>query len=291
MDWGNMSRVRFVVGGGTRHRSIRNGVKAVLSDSKPKVDVIVVHDAVRPFVDEVTLKAVACAGFIHGAAGTILPLVSTVISVDEDGFIAESLDRNKYRASQTPQAFCPKIIDEAYSKCSDEDLDFGTECLALCLINCGVRAKLIDGPSSLWKVTYRHDLFTAEQIIKQSRHRVAVVTGGTKGIGLEVAQGLADRGLKVAVIARTAEEVDSISSQRGFFGVTADLSKPHDVTEAFRAIFSQLKSIDVVVNSAGVAVVAPISETSDDDWQSMIQGNLSSTFYCLQGSNEVHEEH
>lgn len=76
-------------------------------------DVVVVHDAVRPFVDEVTLGAVAAAAAEHGAAGTILPLVSTVIRVDADGFLQESLDRSLYRGSQTPQAFRREVIKAA----------------------------------------------------------------------------------------------------------------------------------------------------------------------------------
>eukprot|EP00912_Choanoflagellata_sp_UC4_P000925 UC4_evm2s574 len=271
----NMKRVRFIVGGSTRHRSIHNGIKNAMK-ADPNVDVIIIHDAVRPFVDEITLKVVASAGYKNGAAGTILPLVST----DENGFLKESLDRSKYRASQTPQAFQPKIIDAAYSKCCDHDLDHGTECLALCLNHCSVRAKLIDGPTSLWKVTYRHDLFTAEQIIKQGHHRVAIVTGGTRGIGLHVAQNLVDRGLKVAVIARTKHQVETISDQLGFFGVVADLSCSHEVEKAFHTVFNRFGTIDVVVNCAGVAVVSSIAETSDADWQYMVQGNLSTTFYC-----------
>ena len=49
------------------------------------------------------MEGVVSAAAEHGAAGTILPLVSTVIRVDGDGFLAESLDRSLYRGSQTPQ--------------------------------------------------------------------------------------------------------------------------------------------------------------------------------------------
>jgi 2-C-methyl-D-erythritol 4-phosphate cytidylyltransferase len=107
-EW-KFTKVKFVSGGATRHRSIAAGVAVVAADC----DVVVVHDAVRPFVDEVTLGAVAAAAAEHGAAGTILPLVSTVIRVDADGFLQESLDRSLYRGSQTPQAFRREVIKAA----------------------------------------------------------------------------------------------------------------------------------------------------------------------------------
>lgn len=109
MEVWKFQKVEFVAGGATRHRSISAGVERVPDDC----DVVIVHDGVRPFVDEGTLAAVADAAAEHGAAGTILPLVSTVIRVDEDGFLQESLDRSLYRGSQTPQAFRRSVISAA----------------------------------------------------------------------------------------------------------------------------------------------------------------------------------
>eukprot|EP00041_Stephanoeca_diplocostata_P012066 m.201029 g.201029 ORF g.201029 m.201029 type:complete len:294 (+) comp18795_c0_seq39:299-1180(+) len=106
------NKCKFIKGDQTRHRSIRSGVAAVSEECT----VVIIHDAVRPFVDEPTLRAVTQAAHTHGAAGTILPLVSTVIKVDKDGFLEESLDRNLYRGSQTPQAFRREHIQHAYAK-------------------------------------------------------------------------------------------------------------------------------------------------------------------------------
>uniref|UniRef100_A0A8I3PV47 D-ribitol-5-phosphate cytidylyltransferase n=2 Tax=Canis lupus familiaris TaxID=9615 RepID=A0A8I3PV47_CANLF len=129
-------RISLVAAGVTRHRSIFNGLKALAEDqpdsklSKPEV--VIIHDAVRPFVEEDVLLKVVTAAKEHGAAGAIRPLVSTVISPSADGCLDHSLDRARHRASEMPQAFLFDVIYEAYQQ-----------------------------------VTYKRDLYAAESIIKE----------------------------------------------------------------------------------------------------------------------------
>ncbi|XP_069915674.1 D-ribitol-5-phosphate cytidylyltransferase isoform X1 [Oryctolagus cuniculus] len=165
------TRVSLAEAGVTRHRSIFNGLKALAEDepgcklSKPQV--VIIHDAVRPFVEEDILLQVALAAEEHGAAGAIRPLVSTVISASADGCLDHSLERATHRASEMPQAFLFDVIYEAYQQCSDYDLEFGTECLQLALKYSDTKAKLVEGSPDLWKVTYKRDLSAAESIIKE----------------------------------------------------------------------------------------------------------------------------
>ncbi|XP_040900645.1 D-ribitol-5-phosphate cytidylyltransferase [Toxotes jaculatrix] len=178
-------KVRVVPGGSTRHRSICNGVLALgeqeeerLPADRPKV--VIIHDAVRPFVEEDFLYKIAMAAKEHGAAGAIRPLVSTVIATTSEGYLDHSLERAKYRASEMPQGFTYDVIHQAYQRCTETDFEFGTECLHLALQYCGTNAKLIEGPPTLWKVTYKRDLAAAESIIKETLSRSAcVVTGGS----------------------------------------------------------------------------------------------------------------
>ncbi|XP_073485621.1 D-ribitol-5-phosphate cytidylyltransferase isoform X1 [Aquarana catesbeiana] len=165
-------RITLVEGGVTRHRSIFNGLRAFLEDHSlgpalQKPEVVIIHDAVRPFVEEDVLLQVARSAKEHGAAGAVRPLVSTVIASSSDGCLAHSLERTKHRASEMPQAFLFDVIYKAYLQCTDYDLDFGTECLHLALEYSKVRAKLVEGPPDLWKVTYKRDLYAAESIIKE----------------------------------------------------------------------------------------------------------------------------
>ncbi|XP_061574546.1 LOW QUALITY PROTEIN: D-ribitol-5-phosphate cytidylyltransferase [Cololabis saira] len=176
------SRVRVVSGGSTRHRSICNGVLALGEEDsaaarRPKV--VIIHDAVRPFVEEDFLYEIAVAAKDQGAAGAIRPLVSTVIATTSEGYLDHSLERARYRASEMPQGFTYDVIYQAYQRCTESDLEFGTECLHLALQYCGTNAKLIEGPPTLWKVTYRRDLAAAESIIKESLSQTAcLITGG-----------------------------------------------------------------------------------------------------------------
>ncbi|XP_017744564.1 PREDICTED: isoprenoid synthase domain-containing protein isoform X1 [Rhinopithecus bieti] len=164
-------RISLVEAGVTRHRSIFSGLKALAEDqlnsklSKPEV--VIIHDAVRPFVEEDVLLKVVTAAKEHGAAGAIRPLVSTVISPSADGCLDHSLERARHRASEMPQAFLFDVIYEAYQQCTDYDLEFGTECLQLALKYCRTKAKLVEGSPDLWKVTYKRDLYAAESIIKE----------------------------------------------------------------------------------------------------------------------------
>ncbi|XP_018531643.1 D-ribitol-5-phosphate cytidylyltransferase isoform X2 [Lates calcarifer] len=179
-------KVRVVPGGSTRHRSICNGVLALgeqeegerLPTDRPKV--VIIHDAVRPFVEEAFLYKIAMAAKEQGAAGAIRPLVSTVIATTSEGYLDHSLERAKYRASEMPQGFTYDVIYQAYQRCTESDFEFGTECLHLALQYCGTNAKLIEGPPTLWKVTYKRDLAAAESIIKETLSRSAcVITGGS----------------------------------------------------------------------------------------------------------------
>ncbi|NXY90969.1 ISPD cytidylyltransferase, partial [Alcedo cyanopectus] len=164
-------RVTVVEGGMTRHRSIFNGLR-VLAEKEfsnhllQKPEVVIIHDAVRPFVEEDIISKVVMAAKEHGAAGAIRPLVSTVVATDADGCLDHSLERARYRASEMPQAFLFDVIYEAYQQCTDYDLDYGTECLHLALKYCKTNAKLVEGTADLWKVTYKRDLYAAESIIK-----------------------------------------------------------------------------------------------------------------------------
>ncbi|TKS82561.1 Isoprenoid synthase domain-containing protein [Collichthys lucidus] len=178
-------KVRVVPGGSTRHRSICNGVLALgegEEEERPKV--VIIHDAVRPFVEEDFLYKIAMAAKEQGAAGAIRPLVSTVIATTQEGYLDHSLERAKYRASEMPQGFTYDVIYQAYQRCSESDFEFGTECLHLALQYCGTNAKLLQGPPTLWKVTYKRDLAAAESIIKGgSAQAVTLADALQKAVG------------------------------------------------------------------------------------------------------------
>ncbi|KAK8765484.1 hypothetical protein V5799_031905 [Amblyomma americanum] len=161
-----LEKVTLVPGGGTRHKSIMNGMKHLEQDPP---DIVIIHDAVRPIVPKHVLEEVVQEAKLHGGAGPVVPLVSTVLKIDDKGFLEESLDRSRYVASETPQAFQYPLLMKAYQRSTEEDYTNGTECLALLHRHCGVAPKLVPGTDELFKVTYRKDLYSAAGMIQDAQ--------------------------------------------------------------------------------------------------------------------------
>ncbi|XP_050404832.1 D-ribitol-5-phosphate cytidylyltransferase isoform X1 [Patella vulgata] len=170
----SFSKVHVAVGADTRHRSIYNGIKMVETVC-PKPDIVLIHDAVRIFAEEELVKQIALSAKLHGAAGVTRPLVSTVVAVGPDKHLAKSLDRSLYRCSEMPQAFQYNLITNAYNKCTEDDFLYGTECLLLALKYSNVKAHIIEGNASLWKVTHKRDLYAAEGILKEKLNMTYLV--------------------------------------------------------------------------------------------------------------------
>ncbi|XP_067147725.1 D-ribitol-5-phosphate cytidylyltransferase isoform X1 [Apteryx mantelli] len=234
-------RVTVVKGGITRHRSIFNGLKVFAENEFSKYllqkpEVVVIHDAVRPFVEEDILLEVVMAAKEHGAAGAIRSLVSTVIASSADGFLDHSLERARYRASEMPQAFLFDIIYQAYQQCTDYDLDYGTECLHLALKYCKIKAKLIEGTADLWKVTYKRDLYAAESIIKDNlSQQICVITDVKEDavqVGLLLHESLKSQ-IKVEAISISLCKNDS-HLQNMFSGRCYNFIYIHDKQSAFQ---------------------------------------------------------
>ena len=126
--------------------------------------------------------------------------------------------------------------------------------------------------------------------------RRALVTGGGRGIGRQVALDLAKAGVRVAVAARTRAEVDAVAREveallardagardagTGAVALTVDVADPASVRALFTDARAALGGIDILVSAAGVAPSAPLARTTDEQWRQAIDVNLSGTFHCL----------
>lgn len=115
--------------------------------------------------------------------------------------------------------------------------------------------------------------------------KVAVVTGGGKGIGRATALELASAGATVVVVARTRVDLSTVVAQVEAVGGQA-IARVVDVTQSneVEALASWLRGsfgrVDILVNCAGVALIAPLSATSEDDWDRVIDTNLKGTYLC-----------
>jgi len=117
------------------------------------------------------------------------------------------------------------------------------------------------------------------------RGKVAIVTGGNGGIGLGMARGLADAGADIAVVGRNEAKSKSAVEdlrQRGVkaIAVTTDVTDKASVAAMVNRVARELGRIDILVNNAGMSIRKPPHELELDEWNKVIDTNLTSAFVC-----------
>lgn len=110
--------------------------------------------------------------------------------------------------------------------------------------------------------------------------QVAWVTGGTSGIGLEVAKALAAKGVRVAVTGRDQGKLDRTASELDVLALQCDMSSEREVRVAHAAIVSQLGPVDILINNAGISPFTKFSETSIEEFDRVIDINLTGYFFA-----------
>lgn len=117
------------------------------------------------------------------------------------------------------------------------------------------------------------------------RDKVAYITGGSKGIGLGVAKALLEQGMRVAISGRSAESLAAAAKILGhkeqLLTLISDVSSYTDEESAITKIEEQWGQLDVVLANAGVGHFSAVDEMSLDQWQQMIDTNLTGAFYTL----------
>lgn len=119
------------------------------------------------------------------------------------------------------------------------------------------------------------------------QNKVAYITGGTKGIGLGVAKALVKAGLKVAISGRKLEDVEIAKAELGnenVLAIAGDVRNYQDEENAVKEIVAKFGKLDIVIANAGLGKFAPIDELSLEDWNAMIDTNLTGAFHTLKAS-------
>jgi NAD(P)-dependent dehydrogenase (short-subunit alcohol dehydrogenase family) len=116
-------------------------------------------------------------------------------------------------------------------------------------------------------------------------NKVAVVTGGSRGIGFAIARALLRQGASVAITGTDQGRLDEAASRlQGDGGrvlpARADVRLHAEVESLFRTVATELGGVDILINNAGVGFFKPVADTSVDEWHRTLDTNLSGVFYC-----------
>ena len=123
---------------------------------------------------------------------------------------------------------------------------------------------------------FREDLLTG---------KTAIVTGASRGIGAAIAQRLCEAGANVVLCSRSAEAVTQIAEtlqEKGYttLATAADISQKADVEALIEKTIAQFSQIDILVNNAGITRDMLLMRLKDEDWDAVLQTNLTGTMYC-----------
>ena len=125
-----------------------------------------------------------------------------------------------------------------------------------------------------------------QESIKNFVSKVAIVTGSSKGIGKSIACELAKNGFDVVITSRDQKEASKVAGdlEKEFgiksIGIAADIQNKLQVQKLVRNTIKEFNQVDVLVNNAGVLIVKPLEETTENDWDYVLDTNLKGTYLC-----------
>ncbi len=151
-------RLLVSIGGRTRGESVANG----LDDLPDEAEVVLVHDAARPLVDDDTIERVVQSVRGGRCAIAALPVVDTLKEVDANGLVVRTVDRALLWRAQTPQGFPRRVIVDAHQRAREHRID-ATDDAALCE-QLGVPVRVVHGNERLIKVTSPSDFALVEAL-------------------------------------------------------------------------------------------------------------------------------
>jgi NAD(P)-dependent dehydrogenase (short-subunit alcohol dehydrogenase family) len=122
--------------------------------------------------------------------------------------------------------------------------------------------------------------------------RVAIVTGGSVGLGRQMAEGLAEMGANLVLCARKKERCQQAAEDLQKLGVktlalTCDVKNPADIRQVVDATMAQFGRIDILINNAGTSWGAPVEEMRLEQWNKVIETNLTGTFLFSQAVGKI----
>jgi 2-C-methyl-D-erythritol 4-phosphate cytidylyltransferase len=237
---------------------------------------VLFHDAVRPLVNARIVRECVNALRKYDAVDVAIPSADTIIVVD-DGEISDIPDRSRLRRGQTPQGFKLSTIRRAYELAwQDPDFAATDDCSVVLKYLPEVAIHVVEGSEHNMKVTDPVDLFIADKLFQlssstverlgspqdyseQLRGRVAVIFGGSYGIGGDMARMLTEYGAQVFSFSRST--------------TNTHVEDPRDVEAALGKVHGETGRIDYIVVTAGVLNIGALKDTDDATVAEMIGVN------------------
>lgn len=264
---------RILEGGATRNETTRRVLDALGSDDCK----LVLHDAVRPLVDERIISDSIAALEEFDAVDVVIPSADTIVEVDAQGIISSIPNRDFLRRGQTPQSFRASVLRRAYELAAEDPYFQATDdCGVVVKYLPDVPIKTVDGSEQNIKVTHPVDLFIADKLFQLSSQmiphqdaaglrknlegKVIVVLGGSYGIGAEIAQIAQEAGAVVVAHGRSTTGVHAQDAEQ--------------VSAALAEVAAEHGGIDAVVLTAGLLRPGRLNESTPEELDLSIAVNF-----------------
>lgn len=158
--------ISVIAGGKNRSLSVRNGCRYLIENFRTTAeDIVLTHDAVRPFCDVRILKDNIVVAEEFGAANTVMPIYDSVIRSSTGDTLGETMDRRELYRVQTPQTFRLNQLSDIMASLSPEELERYTD-VASVYFDRGFDVRLVRGDDRNLKITTPFDMAVADAILK-----------------------------------------------------------------------------------------------------------------------------
>lgn len=272
VDKARFKKVTKILPGGTT----RNETTQLALVHCEDTDVVLFHDAVRPLIDEQIIANCVSLLEKYQAIDVVIPSADTLVIVDDAGLIQDIPPRSNFRRGQTPQGFVAGVLKDAYLEAAkDPNFQATDDCSVVLKYSPNIPIATVSGSEYNMKVTEPIDLFLVDKLFQVSSleldkrsqderkavldKKVAVIFGGSEGIGSALADELSDSGVEVHSFTRST--------------TNTDVARLETVSAALLSVYEKTSRIDFVINTAGVLNVGKISDQPLADIENTISVN------------------
>jgi 2-C-methyl-D-erythritol 4-phosphate cytidylyltransferase len=264
--------IKVIKGGDTRQEST---FKALQTLSNLKIDYVVIHDAVRPFVSKRIILENITYAIKYSAVDTCIPSNDTLVEMD-NRFIKTIPNRANFLRGQTPQSFDFNLIYSSHIEAKKNNILNKTDDCSLVLNK--KKIFVVKGDEYNIKITTKLDLFLAEQIFRLKldsplhnkkrnlENKVFALIGASGDIAKAIKTLLEKEKAIVLSISRTSD-------------YKTDISKYDDVKKTFDLIYKEYGKIDGIINAAGIFIVKNLKKITKKEIDEIINVNLLGLIY------------